>query len=117
MKLPQVALRKVSPGLPVMTVCESTVLAALPGKDAKRDLRRPHIGATVTFVAKRRRALLHTQGPLYTPAGVAGLPQVDKSGLLSLSRGFFRCGMRAATGLPTAARDSRTFCQIGDQGT
>ena len=124
MKLPQLAVRKVSPGRPVMTVCESSVLAPFTGKDAKRDARRSTTRATVTFVAwgdGSRVARFYTRQSLCTrwraPASGRGLLQVDKTGFFRAARAVFSHGMRAATGSSEGSPDSRIFCQIGDRGT
>jgi hypothetical protein len=102
-----------------MTVCESSVLAASRGKDPKRDVRRPQLGATVTFVAMGRRALLHTAEPLYTQPPLRGrnrLPQVGRTGLFEPLGRFLTRGMRAATALSDGDTRTPDFCQIGARG-
>jgi len=96
-----------------MTVCESSVLVAPGGNAAKRDVRRPQVGPTVTFVANARRALLHTADPLYTQAPLRGrhkLPEVKKTGLFEPSRRFLTRGMRAAAALLDGDVRTPEFC-------
>src|SRR5689334_11685523 len=73
MKLPQRGSRKVSPDGRVMTVCDSSVLAPLAGKETKRDVRRSRPSGNCDFgrmeARTAARALLHTAELLYTVHG------------------------------------------------
>jgi hypothetical protein len=123
MKLPQFALRRVSSGPPRMTVCESSVLGALPGNDAKRDAGWPVALPIVTFVAPGFRAAarfykrLSLCTRLAAGARAAGSPQVKKTVVFEPFGAFYPRGMRAAPGLSDGSNRQPDFCQIGDWGT
>jgi hypothetical protein len=123
MKLPQLALQRVSSAPPVMTVCDSSVLAALPGNDAKRDAGRLVAPPIVTLVASGHRVAarfykrLSLCTRLTTRAGAAGALQIGKTVVFAPFGALFPHGMRAAPGLSDGSCRQPDFCQIGDWGT
>jgi hypothetical protein len=103
MKLPQLALRKVSRERSVMTVCESSLLVAPGGKDAKRDIRRSQVRTNCDFGRMWRRrvvARFYKRQSLCTRLSAsrrpAGLLRINKPGFFEPSGRFSARGMRAA---------------------
>jgi hypothetical protein len=119
MKLPQLALRKVSPARPLMTVCNSSIRVVPGGKGGKRDAGRPAACPTVTFVAGEtgvsarfyKRLSLCTR--LIASPRAAGSLQASKIGVSEPFGRVLPHGMRAALRLSDGSERRPDFCQIG----